>query len=62
MVLAPINTANASSAFIKSQNCGMVPFAWRISQPTIALMVDTRGVSSPQAFLAMCEFGNMLQA
>jgi len=62
MVLAPIYTANARSAFVESQNCWMVPFAWGLSQPTIALMIDARGVGSPQAFLAMCEFGNMLQA
>jgi len=45
MVLAPIDTANTRSAFVESQNCWMVAFAWWISQPTIALMIDTRGAA-----------------
>ncbi|KHA65142.1 hypothetical protein NI18_04090 [Sphingomonas sp. Ant20] len=61
MVLAPIDTANARSAFVKSQNCGMIPFAWGISQPAILLMINTRGVGRSQAFFAVCKFGNMLQ-
>ncbi len=61
MVLTPINAANARSVLVESQNCGMIPFAWGVSQPAILLMINTRGVGRSQAFFAMCKFGNMLQ-